>query len=46
MADDPAAGEPGFWYPDATDGLDGVKFMLRCVTSADSQGKWVSFTAA
>jgi predicted dehydrogenase len=39
------AGHPdasGLWYPDAEDGVLGVRFMRRCVESADSQGRWVA----
>lgn len=35
--------ESGLRYPDAEDGVLGVKFMLRCIESADAQGQWVAF---
>lgn len=33
----------GQWYPDVRDGVDGVRFMLRCVDSADNGSQWVDF---
>lgn len=33
----------GQWYPEASDGVDGVRFMLRCVESADANSQWVDF---
>lgn len=33
----------GLWYPDVEDGVLGVRFMRRCVESADAQGRWVAF---
>ena len=33
----------GQWFPGAHDGVDGVRFMLRCVESADAASQWVSF---
>ncbi len=38
-----AGRESGLWYPDAIDGALGVKFVLRCVQSADGAGQWVAF---
>ena len=37
-------GQPGaasVWYPDATDGLDGVRFVEAAVRSSAGHGKWV-----
>lgn len=31
------------WFPSAHDGVDGVRFMLRCVASADNASQWVDF---
>ena len=31
------------WFPSAHDGVDGVRFMLRCVASADNASQWVNF---
>ncbi len=31
------------WFPNVDDGLDGVRFMLRCAQSADAGSQWVSF---
>jgi predicted dehydrogenase len=33
----------GQWFPSAQDGVDGVRFMLRCVASADAASQWVDF---
>ena len=33
----------GQWYPNGRDGVDGVRFMLRCVASADNASQWVDF---
>ena len=33
----------GQWFPSAGDGVDGVRFMLRCVESADAASQWVDF---
>ncbi len=33
----------GQWFPSAKDGVEGVRFMLRCVESADSASQWVDF---
>ncbi len=38
-----AGRDGGQWYPEAIDGVRGVKFVHRCVKSADNQGQWVSF---
>jgi predicted dehydrogenase len=32
----------GQWFPSAQDGVEGVRFMLRCVESADAASQWVS----
>jgi predicted dehydrogenase len=34
----------GQWFPEAQDGVDGVRFMLRCVESADANSQWVDFS--
>jgi predicted dehydrogenase len=34
----------GQWFPDASDGVDGVRFMLRCAESADANSQWVDFS--
>jgi len=34
----------GQWYPGMQDGVEGVRFMLRCVESADAGSQWVDFT--
>lgn len=31
------------WYPDVEDGLHGVKFIEKCVESADSGSTWVEY---
>ena len=31
------------WYPTVADGLDGVRFMLRCAESADADSAWVRY---
>ncbi len=33
----------GQWFPSAGDGVEGVRFMLRCVESADAASQWVDF---
>ncbi len=33
----------GQWFPSAQDGVEGVRFMLRCVESADAGSQWVGF---
>jgi len=31
------------WIPTVDDGLEGVRFMVRCAQSADAGGRWMSF---
>ena len=38
------AGKPiDFWYPDIKAGVIGVKWVERCVESADNDSKWIEF---
>ena len=32
-----------FWYPGIKDGADGVKFVEKCVQSADAGGIWIDY---
>lgn len=45
MSSEPIAREhlAGQGYPTVEDGLDGVRFMLRCAQSADAGSAWVHF---
>jgi predicted dehydrogenase len=36
-------GEEDFWYPDVRAGYEGVKFVNKCVESADLGAVWVSY---
>ena len=44
MSDVPALREQAaaIGFPSARDGIDGVRFMLRCAESADADSRWVS----
>lgn len=33
----------GFWYPNVHDGSQGVKFIEKCVESADNGSNWVTY---
>ena len=33
----------GFWYPGIEAGMSGVKFLEKCVESADNGSKWVNY---
>ncbi|MDD2534743.1 MAG: Gfo/Idh/MocA family oxidoreductase, partial [Eubacteriales bacterium] len=36
-------GDEGFWYPDVHAGFEGVKFVKKCVESADAGANWVNY---
>ena len=44
MSDVPALREQAadLGFPSVQDGIDGVRFMLRCAESADADSRWVS----
>lgn len=43
MSSEPAAREAlaGAWIPTVVDGLEGVRFMVRCAQSADAASQWM-----
>ena len=36
-------GEEDFWYPDVRAGYEGVKYVNKCVESADNGAVWVEY---
>ena len=47
MSDEPAAREllGNAWFPTVEDGLEGVRFMVRCAQSADAGSAWLPLEA-